>query len=252
MPSRLPEPRAGVTSARYESLPCPSCPGKHLNLCRPLDRVLQAEFHDMGMRQRWARRELLFRAGDPLGPLFKVTSGVVAVSKSLSEGQRQILRFVLPGDVCGYLDEGGHYSFDGEAITEVATCTFPRAEFDAFVARNRALGEAVRSELSEVLKTVSLHMTAMGQMSSTPRVANFLCDMREMLDSRGLQGRLLGLPMTRTDIADYLGLRLETVSRAFSELRRRKLIEPGEEGVVILDLPQLARLAGRRGGRRDA
>ena len=246
MPSRLPEPRAAAKGACYESLPCPSCPGKHLNLCRPLDRVLQAEFHDMGMRHRWARRELLFRSGDPLGPLFKVTSGVVAVSKSLSEGQRQILRFVLPGDVCGYLEEGGHYSFDGEAITEVSTCTFPRAEFDAFAARNSEVGEAVRLELSEVLKTVARHMTAMGQMPSTASVANFLCDMRERLDSRGLQGRRLGLPMTRTDIADYLGLRLETVSRSFSELRRRELIELGDEGVVILDLPQLARLAGRR------
>lgn len=247
MPTRFSDPRAPSKGDRYAALPCPTCPGKDLNLCRPLDEALQVAFHDIATRHRWARREFLFRSGDPLGPLFKVTSGMVAISKSLADGQRQILRFALPGDVCGYLSEGDCYSFDGVAITEVTTCTFPRAGFDAFVARNSALGEAVRTELSDVLKTVSLHMTAMGQMSSTARVANFLCEMRELLDSRGLTGRLLGLPMARADIADYLGMRLETVSRAFSELGRRKLIRLAGEGVVIVDPAALALAAGRRG-----
>jgi len=246
MPVRLPEPRTPTNGARYEALPCPACPGKSLNLCRPLDRALQTTFYDAGLRHRWDKHEYLFRSGDPLGPVFKVTSGVVVVSKSLTDGQRQVLRFVLPGDVCGYLADGDRYSFDGEAITEVTTCTFPRAGFDAFVARHRVMGEAVQAELSAVLKEVSQHMVAMGQMSSTARVANFLCDMRALLDARGLGGRMLALPMTRTDIADYLGVRLETVSRAFSELRRRKLIRPEGEGVTIVDPAGLAQLTGRR------
>jgi CRP/FNR family transcriptional regulator len=248
MSARLPQSRSPAKETRYKALPCATCPGRPLNLCRPLDEALQAAFFGIALRQRWVRRQYLFRSGDPLGPLFKVTSGVVAVSKSLPDGRRQILRIVMPGDVCGYLGEHGRYAFDGEALSDVVTCTFPRAGFDAFVADNSAMAEAVRLELSEVLKSVSAHMTALGQMSSTARVAHFLCDMRALLDARGLSDQALALPLTRSDIADYLGLRLETVSRSFSELRQRELIALDGEGLTILDAPQLAVLAGLRRG----
>jgi CRP/FNR family transcriptional regulator len=246
MPVRL-TPSLGRDGALpYEALPCARCPGKQANICRPLPPALQADFFALAIRQRWARHEYLFRAGEPLGPVFKLTAGLVAVSTLLPGGERQILRFVRPGDVCGYLSDDGRYAFDGVAISkEVVTCGFPRDAFDAFVARHGAMGAAVGAELSTVLKTVSLQMTAMGKLPSTARVANFLCDLQAGFAASGRPGLELDLPMTRTDIGDYLGLRLETVSRAFTILRRRGLIDRQEDKVTILDLEGLAVQAHR-------
>jgi CRP-like cAMP-binding protein len=158
MPARLSLPNQRGPLA-YEALPCPRCPGKDMNLCRPLDRQLQTEFFQIATRQRWTRHELLFRGGDEIGSVFKVTAGIVAVSKMLQGGQRQILRFALPGDVCGYLSEGNCYSFDGEAITgEVITCSFDRSRFEAFVARHptaaRPFGLSSRPCLSRSVCTL--------------------------------------------------------------------------------------------------
>lgn len=246
MPIRLSQLPARAGPIVYESLPCARCPGRHTNICRPLDLHPLARFFDGGTRQRWSRHEFLFRSGDPLAAVFKLTAGMVAVSKPHPSGERQILRFLLPGDVCGYLSEDGCYAFDGEALTdEVITCSFPREHFDSFVAGNAAMGEAVRVELSAVLKEVSAHMAAMGTLSSTARVANFLCGMQAAFEARGLRSLALGMPMTRTDIGDYLGLRLETVSRAFTVLRKLRLIESDAVKVAILDPAGLAEVAGR-------
>lgn len=239
MPYSLPNPSLHTVP---RLLPCAACPGRSTNLCRPLAGKLQAELFDLGTRQRWVAREPLFRAGDPLGPVFKITEGIASVSRTFANGQRQILRFLLPGDVCGYLSEDGRYSFDGEAITEVVTCTFPRAGFEAFAARNPDFGEAIRLEMSAVLLEVGRHMTAVGQLEALERVADFLLGLWTTFEARGLHIRALRLPMTRADIADYLGMRVETVSRAFTGLRRRGLIEADGETLVLVDAKGLAAL----------
>jgi CRP/FNR family transcriptional regulator, anaerobic regulatory protein len=176
MPIRLaPSTERGGAPAS-EKLPCARCPGRQSNICQPLEPRPLAAFFDGGARQRWVKHEVLFRAGDALGAVFKLTAGIVAVSKQLPTGERQILRFFLPGDVCGFLSDEGRYSFDGVALTdEVITCSFPREHFDSFVADNPEMGAAVRLELAAVLKEVSLHMTAIGRLTSVARVARFLC-----------------------------------------------------------------------------
>ena len=242
-------PSSDHGTCSYESLPCPHCPGRTTNLCRPLDHQLQAEFFRISTRQRWARHEFLFRSGDALGPVLKVTAGVVAISKMMPSGDRQILRFALPGDVCGYLSDNGRYSFDGEAVTEeVITCSFDRNGFDAFVTRHPAASEAVGLELSAVLVKVGYHLAAVGKLTATERVADFLCEMQAAFEVRGVQTLSLNLPMTQTDIGDYLGMRIETVNRALTKLCRHRLIKLGSKKVVIVDLAELAVLAGRRGG----
>jgi CRP/FNR family transcriptional regulator len=215
-----------------------------MNICQPLDDALQVEFFDTGLRQKWTRRQPLFRSGDPAGPIFKVTSGIVAVSKSLPSGTRQILRFALPGDICGYLSEGGTYAFDGEAITDVMTCTFQRDGFDSFAATHDVAGEAVRRELSQVLASTGQHLTVLGRMPTAARVAHFLCRMKADLKSRSQTSDLVALPMARGDIADYLGMRIETVSRSLAKLRKLKLISVRGDAIVVLDETGLAAVGG--------
>ena len=174
-------------------------------------------------------------------------TGVVAISKSLRRGERQIVRFALPGDICGELSAEGYNSFDGEAITEeVITCGFDRDEFDGLVAREPAADEALRLELSALLVQVGLHLAAVGRLPAPARVADFLCEMQAAFEARGLQSQSLMLPMTQADIGDYLGMRVETVNRALIKLSRCRLIKPPRgKTVVIVDLAGLAVVAGR-------
>lgn len=241
------QPRRSLASdvqfAKVE-IPCLYCPAKGFNVCKPLDYKRQKELFETGVQQTWRRRQFLFRAGDPAGPIFKIISGVVAVSRSLPEGRRQISVFLLPGEVCGYLEKNGSYAFDGEAITEVRTCSFNRRQFRAFVASNRDVDSEVKAALEERLQQVGQQQAVLGQLTSTARVASFLLTLTSDYSAHGIQTRPLWLPMSRADIADHLGLRIETVSRAFAKLKNRKILELDGEEVVIHDQRRLAALTG--------
>lgn len=222
--------------------PCPTCPVRAHNVCRPLDPRRQRELYER--RQTWKKGQVLYRAGEPLGPILKIITGIVAISERLSDGRRQILDFVFPGEICGYLEADGRYRFEGEAVTEVETCVFGRARFMAYTAAHGDLAEIVRATLMSKLNSASHRLAELGQLSSVERVAAFLCWLKARHDEHGLETRPLTLPMSREAIADHLGMRLETVSRAFSRLRRLELIEASDTEVILLDLPGLASLAG--------
>ena len=226
-------------------LPCDRCIGKQYNVCHLLEPERQRELFETGCRHRWDKRSYLFRAGSPVGAVFKVTSGIVAESRTLADGRRQIIAFFLPGDICGYLETDGRHAFDGEAITTAETCSFNRERFGGFVNRNNDVAEEMRRNLADRLKMAGAHLSVVGQLTSTERVANFVAMMTAAYAARNVQTRPLPLPMKRSDIADYLGLRLETVSRAFSKLRQGNIIDVNEDEVLILDQAKLNQLSNR-------
>lgn len=226
-------------------LPCDRCIGKQYNVCHLLEPERQRELFETGCRHRWDKRSYLFRTGSPVGAVFKVTSGIVAESRTLADGRRQIIAFFLPGDICGYLETDGRHAFDGEAITTAETCSFNRERFGGFVNRNNDVAEEMRRNLADRLKMAGTHLSVVGQLTSTERVANFVAMMTAAYAARNVQTRPLPLPMKRSDIADYLGLRLETVSRAFSKLRQHNIIDLNEDEVLILDQAKLNQLSNR-------
>lgn len=224
-------------------LPCGRC-SDHGTKCRPFEGQPQAEFRGLPVRGYWKPRELLFRAGEPLGPVFKITEGIAALFDMLPDGRRQLIKLLWPGALCGYLSENGRYSFEGEALTNVHACSFARDSFDSSVAHDPAFAAALRREMSEVFEEFGRHMTTLGQLDSVERVADFLLDMQRALAS-DIHTLPIRLPIKRRQMANYLGLRAETVSRAFSELLRRRLIVLEGDVVTIIDLAGLAVSAGR-------
>lgn len=226
------------------SLPCDTCIGRSLNLCKPLDHGDLDQLLALGGKRRWRKREILFRAGDRQGSFFKITRGIVAVSRSLSDGRRQILALRAPGDCVGYLDQKGRYEFEGEALTDVEACAFDRCRFDAFAARHPGLAAALAETLSTYLRQAGHNMVVMGQLKSTERVAHFLSELSALYGERGVATQPLTLYITRTEIADYLGLTIETVSRSFGKLKKRNMIALVEsDALVILDSDELAKMA---------
>lgn len=194
----------------------------------------------LGGPRRWRKQEILFRAGDPMGPFFKIRKGVVAVSRALANGRRQIVALRVPGDCLGYLDDNGRYVFEGHALTDVEACTFDRRQYDAYAARHPDLAVATTDALAAALSQAGHAMVVLGQLRSIARVAHFLLEIDELYRQRQIAAEPLSLFMSFTDIGDYLGLRIETVSRAFSKLKKRGLIEAvGNEQVVILDRAKL-------------
>jgi CRP/FNR family transcriptional regulator len=197
----------------------------------------------LGGQRRWNKHEIMFRDGSPIGSFFKITQGIVAVSRTLDDGRRQIVGLHAPGDCVGYLETNGNYSFQGEALTDVEACAFDRREFDVFVQHNLDLAVAVAETLADLLKQSCQNMVVIGQLKSTERVANFLSEIATLYSARRVQLRPLTLHIRRKEIADYLGLTIETVSRSFSKLKRRNVIALVEsDSVIILDTKRLAEI----------
>ena len=111
-----------------------------------------------------------------MGPFFKITMGIVAVSITLEDGRRQIVAIRAPGDCVGYLEEDGRYAFDGDALTDVEACAFDRRRFDALAARYPDLAAATAEALSKALKQAAEAMAVLGQLNATERVAHFLAE----------------------------------------------------------------------------
>ncbi len=228
------------------SLPCDACIGRTLNLCRPLDDSRLQHMLSLGGVRHWKRHETLFRAGDPMGAFFKIRKGIVAVSHTLDDGRRQIVALRAPGDCVGYLDENGGYAFEGEALTDVEACAFDRRKFDVFASQHPDLAAALAEALSSALKQTGVLTLVLGQLRSTERVAHFLAAISALYAERHVSAaQPLTLHMGRNEIADYLGLTIETVSRSIGKLKSRNIIALVESGeVVILDFNRL-REAGK-------
>jgi CRP/FNR family transcriptional regulator, nitrogen fixation regulation protein len=177
---------------------------------------------------------------EPADYVYQVKSGAVRSYKLLSDGRRQIGAFHLVGDIFG-LENSSEHRFTAEAIVDTTVRLVKRrslemvAESDAMVARN------LLSMTTNNLQHAEDHMLLLGRKTSLERVAAFLLEMDKRLTAAGV----MALPMCRRDIADYLGLTLETVSRALSRLHELGIlgfIGNNQRQIVILNRPQLASL----------
>ncbi|MBN9086547.1 MAG: Crp/Fnr family transcriptional regulator [Reyranella sp.] len=231
-------------SSPPRKLLCDSCLGSSLGICRPLDDQRLAQLLAMGGRRRWSKREFMYRTDEPARTVYKITKGIVAESRTLDDGRRQIIGIRTVGDLCGYPEHRGRYLFCAEALTEVEACAFDGEKFVAFIGRDIDLACALAEDVSDRLRRATRNLTVIGQLKSTERVAHFLVEIHELYVSRHICTHPLTLHLTRQEIADYLGLTLETVSRSFSRLRDMRLIAlVGGDAVAILDEDRLSHIA---------
>lgn len=221
-------------------LPCDHCIGRPLNLCKPLDEHRLQQLLALGSIRHWQRHQILFRAGDRVSSFFKIRKGLVSVSKTLDDGRRQIVAVRVPGDCVGYLDTDGCYAFEGEALTDVEACAFDRRRFDALAAENPDLAAALATALSSALAQSGESMLVVGKLRSTERVAHFLGKMALLHHDLHARPGPFQLYMNRSEIADHLGLTIETVSRSMTKLKERAVIGLVEsDEVIVLDAAKL-------------
>jgi len=224
--------------------PCRLCGAREFNICQALDSAHQDRLFALAHRQQLDKRDRLFAAGDPARYVYNLTEGTVCVSRSMADGRRQILGFLLPGDFIG-LEAAETHRCDAEALTEAKVCRFERAAFDGFLQDNPDVALHLLRIASSDLAQAARHEVLLGRKTAVERIATFLLDLRDRSGARHLRTQPLALPMTRSDIADYTGLTIETVSRVLGRLRSSKVIELiGASAVRVLDDAQLERMSG--------
>jgi CRP/FNR family nitrogen fixation transcriptional regulator len=163
----------------------------------------------------------LFAEGDEAECFYKVVSGAIRSYKLLSDGRRQIDAFHLPGDIFG-LEAGEAHRFSAEAVGNVTVIAYRRSRLQALMAEDGAFRDQVMTAMLRSLERAQDHMLLLGRKTAQEKMASFLLDMAERLsDDR----EHFELPMQRSDIADHLGLTIETVSRTLTQFARSGLIE---------------------------
>ena len=191
----------------------------------------------IGSVARFARNETIFNEGDVAEFSYRVVSGAVRLSKVMLDGRRQIADFALPGDIFG-LDWSNDYAITAEALTEVTVIRYGRSSL-------QRLGDQrieVRSRLNDALRrdlwAAHNHLVMLGCQTARERVASFL--MLFVKRSNAKNGEAVELPMGRQDVADYLGLTIETVCRTLSDFKAEGLIEtPKRHEVVVHNIAAL-------------
>jgi len=158
----------------------------------------------------------IFGETEPADYIYQVVEGAVRSHKLLSDGRRQIGAFHLPGDIFG-LENGDFHRFTAEAIADTTLRLVKRESLERVAKSDPATVRALLTMTTDNLQHVENHMLLLGRKTSQERVAAFLLEMNGRMKEPGC----MALPMSRRDIADYLGLTIETVSRALSEFKRK-------------------------------
>ena len=180
-------------------------------------------------RHRFARGEEVFAEGDAGTYFYKVVSGTVRTGKLLVDGRRQIDAFHLAGDVFG-LESGDRHRFTAEAVDDVVVIAYRRSRFASLVHDDPAFGELIMASMLTSLDRAHDHMVLLGRKTALEKVVSFLLDVAR----RRPGAEKVVLPMQRTDIADHLGLTIETVSRTLTQMVRDGLIRLAEAGRTVI------------------
>jgi len=167
----------------------------------------------MGARMSYGRNVEVFGEGEPAEYIYKVVSGAVRSCKLLDDGRRQVTAFHMPGEVFG-LEIGEDHRVSAEVIADAVVLVVKRSAILALAARDGDVARQLWRMTAHDLQRIQDHMLVLGCMNAKERVASFLLQ----LARRGPSSNEIELPMSRQDIADYLGLTIETVSRTMTQL----------------------------------
>jgi CRP/FNR family transcriptional regulator, nitrogen fixation regulation protein len=162
----------------------------------------------------------IYSEGDNADVFFKLVSGVVRTCKFLSDGRRQIDSFYVAGEVFG-LEAADAHSLCAEAVSDCTVISYRRRGLEALAANDHALSRRLFSHAMKNLARAQEHSLSLGRRNAVEKIAAFLVDLFE----KAPDAKVITLAMTRQDIADYLGLTMETVSRTLSQLERDAFIE---------------------------
>ena len=193
-------------------------------LRRAAPRVLQA-------------REHVFFEGDAKDHVYLVEKGTVCLYKTLSDGRRQIVDFAYPGDLIG-LGAPGDHVFSAQALTLTRLRCLPAGLLHEMARQDPQVGMQLYRVLSDQLLAARDLLLTVGQRNATERLGALLLALSRRNERYDADPARIALPMTRADIADFLSLTIETVSRTFTKLRHAEIIDLAQSSLVIIRDPK--------------
>jgi CRP/FNR family nitrogen fixation transcriptional regulator len=209
--------------------------GRSIPAVRP--RTINNSIEMMGAPIPFARDVEIYGENEPAEYLYKVISGTVRTYKVLKDGRRQIGAFYLPGDMFG-LEIGDEHTFSAEAIVDCKVLVIKRSSVISLAARENDVARQLWTMTASELQRVQDHILLLIK-TAQERVAGFLLEMA----GRSPAGDEINLPMSRQDIADYLGLTIETVSRTLTQLENSAAIAvPTSRRIVLRNRGALSRM----------
>ena len=229
---------------------CETCVVRNRAICAALDAQEIGALNAIGRTRTLTPGEALIWEGDDSVLVANVIDGVLKLSTGTEDGREQIVGMVFPSDFIGrpFGSTTGH---GVTALTEATVCVFNRRDFDAFAREHPALEHKLLQRTLTELDRTRRWMLLLGRKSASEKVASFLLEMAERAASPGCEhhepaGEIrLDLPVSRQQIADVLGLTIETVSRQFTRLKGEGVIDlPSRREVVIRNRHALVAEAG--------
>ncbi len=242
--------RRVVANLVGEHTQCESCAIRDQAVCRGLTSEELAKLNRIARRRHIPAGQLIFGEGEPRDFFGNVVSGVVKLTKTLANGRQHIVGLLFPPDFLGraFRDENPYFA---EAATDVEICVFPGSNFERLITEFPGLEHRLFQYTLAELDACQEWMLLLARKSAEERVASFLLMVARRAARIGCAGDAkdkndvrFQLPLARVDIADYLGLTIETVSRQITKLRTKRTIELiGTREIRVPDLAQLESMA---------
>ena len=225
---------------RAENRACDSCGARALTICGAVDDPDLARLGELAEVIRLKRGAVLIREGEPAPHVFNITGGSLRVYKLLPDGRRQITGFLFAGDFLG-LAIGEAYVFSAEAMEASTVCRFRKGPFRDLVQQSPSLEHMLLHRTSHELAAAQNQMLLLGRKTAIERMASYLLDLPGHDPARPSAPGHVRLPMKRGEIADYLGLTIETVSRVLTRMKVKGLISLPSPNTLIVERPERLR-----------
>ncbi len=203
---------------------CHACSARFQSFCGVLNDEGLIRLSAMTTEMRFRAPQTIIYEADAADYAFNLCTGVVRVTKMLPDGRRQITGFLFPGDFMG-LTHKDVYSYSIEAVSDVELCRFPRDRLMALFEESPEMERKLLAMATDELSSAQEQILLLGRKTARERLASFIMKLSRMAQGRGEQFDPVSLPMSRADIADFLGLTIETVSRTMTKLSKEGLIQ---------------------------
>ena len=234
---------------------CDHCPVRHHSVCGAMDEVQIRKLAQIAHRKKIPAGQTIISDEEPVDFFANVISGAVKLTKTLPDGRQQIVGLLFAPDFLGRAYSKNN-PYTAEAATEVEICAFPNAAFERLVGEFPGLQARLFQHTLDELDAARDWMLLLGRKTAEEKVASFLymlarrslmtgCQHKSPLDVAAFE-----LPLTRADMADYLGLTIETVSRQLTRLKTSNVVRFSTNRLIMVpDLTRLAKTAGQDDGR---
>jgi len=197
-------------------------------------------------RRRMRRGESLYRAGDEFSSLYAVRSGFFKTLQTLEDGRDQVTGFYMSGEIIGLDGIGPEvHMLNAVALEDSEVCVIPYSRLESLGRDMQAVRHQFHKVMSREIVREHGVMLLLGTMRAEERLATFLLNLSQRFTARGYSASEFNLRMTREEIGSYLGLKLETVSRAFSRFQEDGLISVQQKHIHILDVAGLRKVMGQ-------